>query len=71
VRQPVEWLLFSSFSVVLTFVHLFTMFMLVPIFKLDDADRPLAARGRRGRRRERLARRFWNVIVSALRAPAS
>ncbi len=32
VQQPVEWLLFSPFSVVLTFVHLYTMFMLVPIF---------------------------------------
>jgi len=32
VDHPVEWLLFSNFSVVLTFVHLYTMFMLVPIF---------------------------------------
>jgi putative spermidine/putrescine transport system permease protein len=32
VNQPVEWLLFSSFSVVLAFVHLFSTFMIVPIF---------------------------------------
>jgi putative spermidine/putrescine transport system permease protein len=32
VRQPVEWLLFSGFSVTLAFVHLYTMFMIVPIF---------------------------------------
>ena len=32
VDKPVDWLLFSDFSVVLTFVHLYTMFMLVPIF---------------------------------------
>ena len=32
VNQPVEWLLFSQFSVVLAFVHLYTMFMIVPIF---------------------------------------
>jgi len=32
VNQPVEWLLFSQFSVVLAFVHLFTFFMVVPIF---------------------------------------
>jgi putative spermidine/putrescine transport system permease protein len=32
VDQPLEWLLFSEFSVVLAFVHLYTMFMLVPIF---------------------------------------
>ncbi|WP_140633669.1 ABC transporter permease [Methylibium rhizosphaerae] len=30
--EPVEWLLFSDFSVVLAFVHLYTMFMIVPIF---------------------------------------
>ena len=29
---PVEWLLYSQFSVVLAFVHLFTFFMVVPIF---------------------------------------
>ncbi len=32
VTQPVEWMLFSDFSVVLAFVHLFTTFMIVPIF---------------------------------------
>ncbi len=29
---PLEWLLFSQFSVVLAFIHLYTMFMIVPIF---------------------------------------
>ena len=32
VDQPVDWFLFSDFSVVLAFVHLYTMFMIVPIF---------------------------------------
>ena len=32
VDQPLEWLLFSGFSVTLAFVHLYTMFMIVPIF---------------------------------------
>ncbi|MDP4301153.1 ABC transporter permease [Leptothrix discophora] len=32
VDQPIEWLLFSDFSVVLAFVHLYTMFMIVPVF---------------------------------------
>lgn len=32
VEEPVKWLLFSEFSVVLAFVHLYTMFMIVPIF---------------------------------------
>ena len=32
INNPVEWLLFSEFSVVLALVHLFTFFMVVPIF---------------------------------------
>ncbi len=32
VSSPIEWLLFSEFSVVLAFVHLYTLFMIVPIF---------------------------------------
>ena len=32
VQAPVEWLLFSEFSVVLALVHLFTFFMVIPIF---------------------------------------
>ena len=32
INQPIEWLLFSEFSVVLALVHLFTFFMVVPIF---------------------------------------
>src|ERR1700716_3395847 len=32
IQEPLEWLLFSEFSVVLALVHLFTFFMVVPIF---------------------------------------
>ncbi len=32
VSAPLEWLLYSQFSVILAFVHLFTFFMVVPIF---------------------------------------
>jgi putative spermidine/putrescine transport system permease protein len=32
VGEPQEWLLYSDFSVILGFVHLFTVFMVVPIF---------------------------------------
>ena len=32
VRSPVEWLLYSDFAVVLAFVHLYTFFMVIPIF---------------------------------------
>lgn len=32
VDTPVEWLLYSEFSVILGYVHLYTLFMMVPIF---------------------------------------
>ncbi|MGS4944050.1 ABC transporter permease [Meridianimarinicoccus sp. RP-17] len=32
IDEPLDWLLFSDFSVILTFVHLYTLFMVVPIF---------------------------------------
>jgi putative spermidine/putrescine transport system permease protein len=62
VDQPVEWLLFSNFSVVLAFVHLYTMFMLVPIFNsMMRIDRSLLEAaddaGASG------WQTLWNVIV--------
>jgi len=32
IEAPLEWLLFSDFAVILAFVHLYTLFMIVPIF---------------------------------------
>ena len=32
VDKPLDWLLFSDFSVIVAYVHLFTLFMIVPIF---------------------------------------
>lgn len=32
IDQPLQWLLYSDFSVVIAYVHLFTLFMIVPIF---------------------------------------
>ena len=62
VDKPVEWLLFSEFSVVLAFVHLYTMFMLVPIFNsmmridraLLEAAEDAGASG---------WQTLWNVII--------
>jgi putative spermidine/putrescine transport system permease protein len=62
VDQPVEWMLFSQFSVVLTFVHLNTMFMLVPIFNsMMRIDRSLleAAEDAGATAWQTL----WNVVV--------
>lgn len=40
--EPLDWLLFSDFSVVVTYVHLFTLFMIVPIFNsMARIDRAL------------------------------
>ena len=42
VDKPVEWLLFSDFAVVIAYVHLFTLFMIVPIFNsMARIDRSL------------------------------
>ncbi len=62
VTQPVEWMLFSDFSVVLAFVHLFTTFMIVPIFNsMMRIDRSLleAASDAGATAWQTL----WNVIV--------
>jgi putative spermidine/putrescine transport system permease protein len=66
VDSPVEWLLFSNFSVVLAFVHLYTMFMIVPIFNsmmridrnLLEAARDAGASGWQA---------LWNVVVPLCR----
>jgi putative spermidine/putrescine transport system permease protein len=62
IDTPIEWLLFSNFSVVLAFVHLYTMFMIVPIFNsmmridraLIEAARDSGATG---------WQTVWNVVV--------
>ncbi|MDF1485649.1 ABC transporter permease [Ramlibacter sp. H39-3-26] len=59
---PVDWLLYSDFSVVLAFVHLYTMFMIVPIFNsmmridrsLLEAATDAGASGWQA---------LWNVVV--------
>ena len=62
IDTPIEWLLFSDFSVVLAFVHLYTMFMIVPIFNsmmridraLIEAARDAGATG---------WQTIWNVVI--------
>jgi putative spermidine/putrescine transport system permease protein len=42
IRQPLQFLLFSDFSVVVSYIHLFTIFMIVPIFNsMSRIDRTL------------------------------
>ena len=60
--KPLEWLLFSDFSVILAFVHLNTFFMIVPILNtmlridrsLIEAARDAGATG---------AQILWNVVI--------
>ncbi len=62
IDEPLEWLLFSDFAVILAFVHLYTLFMVVPIFNtmmridrsLIEAARDAGANG---------AQIMWNVII--------
>ncbi|MBP2231633.1 putative spermidine/putrescine transport system permease protein [Azospirillum agricola] len=49
IDQPLEFLLFSDFSVVLAFVHLYALFMVVPIFNsMMRIDRALVEAARDG-----------------------
>lgn len=62
IDKPLEWLLFSEFAVVLALVHLFTFFMVVPIFNsMLRIDRRLieAARDAGASAWQIL----WNVII--------
>jgi putative spermidine/putrescine transport system permease protein len=54
VDRPLDWLLYSEFAVVLAFVHLYTLFVVVPVFnslmridrRLIEAARDAGAKGR-------------------------
>lgn len=62
VAEPVEWLLYSEFAIVLAMVHLFTFFMIVPIFnsmmridrRLLEASYDAGATG---------WQTLWNVVI--------
>ena len=60
IQQPLEFLLFSDFAVVVAYVHLFTLFMVVPIFnsmaRIDTSLLEAAHDAGAGRFRDRVAR---------------
>jgi putative spermidine/putrescine transport system permease protein len=66
IPQPIEWLLYSDFAVVLAMVHLYTLFMVTPIFNtLMRIDRSLIEAAR-----DAGANAFqilWNVILPLAR----
>lgn len=62
IDEPVEWLLFSDFSVILAFVHLYTLFMVVPIFNtMMRIDKSLVEAARDGGANGMQI--LWNVII--------
>jgi putative spermidine/putrescine transport system permease protein len=62
IDEPLEWLLFSDFSVVLAFVHIYTLFMVVPIFNtMMRIDKSLIEAARDGGANG--AQILWNVIL--------
>ncbi len=62
IDKPLEWLLFSDFSVILAFVHLNTFFMIVPILNtMLRIDKSLIEAARDGGATG--AQILWNVIV--------
>ncbi len=62
VSEPLEFLLFSEFAVVLAMVHLYTLFMVTPIFNtLMRIDRSLVEAARDAGANE--AQILWNVIL--------
>ena len=62
VDEPVEWLLFSDFAVIVSYVHLYTLFMIVPIFnsmaRIDKSLIEAAVNG--GATRWGV---IWNVVL--------
>jgi putative spermidine/putrescine transport system permease protein len=62
VDKPIDWLLYSDFAVILAFVHLYTFFMVIPIFnsmsridmRLIEAAYDAGASG---------WQTLWNVVV--------
>jgi len=62
IQEPLEFLLFSNFSVVLAYVHLYTLFMVVPIFNsMVRIDRSLLEAARDGG--ASAWQTLWNVIL--------
>ena len=62
VDQPVEWLLYSDFAVVLAMVHLYTLFMVTPIFNtMMRIDKSLVEAARDGG--ASAGQIIWNVIL--------
>jgi putative spermidine/putrescine transport system permease protein len=62
IHQPIEWLIYSDFSVVMSLVHLYTLFMIVPIFNsMMRIDRALIEAAYDGGASG--WQTLWNVVI--------
>ncbi|MGA2129288.1 MAG: ABC transporter permease [Xanthobacteraceae bacterium] len=62
IHQPIEWLIYSDFSVIMSLVHLYTLFMIVPIFNsMMRIDRALVEAAYDGGASG--WQTLWNVII--------
>jgi len=62
IDTPIEWLIFSDFSVIVALVHLYTLFMIVPIFNsMMRIDRALIEAARDGGASG--WQTLWNVVI--------
>jgi len=62
IDQPIEWLLYSDFAVVLAMVHLYTLFMVTPIFNtMMRIDKSLVEAARDAGAKDWQI--IWNVIL--------
>ncbi len=61
IDAPLEWLLYSDFAVVLAFVHLYTLFMVVPIFNtMMRIDKSLIEAARDG------GATSWQILTNVI-----
>lgn len=62
IDQPIEWLLYSDFAVILAMVHLYTLFMVTPIFNtMMRIDKSLVEAARDAGAQDWQI--IWNVIL--------
>ncbi|AEI92790.1 MULTISPECIES: ABC transporter permease [Roseobacter] len=66
INQPLEFLLFSDFAVILTYVNLFTLFMIVPIFNAMVKINPNVIEAAEDAGASQL-QILWNVIIPLTR----
>ena len=71
IDEPLEFLLFSDFAVIIAYVHLFTLFMIVPIFNSMARIDPALHRGGASTAAPSAWQVIWEVVIPLVARPAS